>query len=65
MSEHRLTPILDLETLSPDEAFAILGDENRLEIVRALWSANAMRLYDDVDESEAAIRYSELRTLYR
>lgn len=54
------TSDIDIEGLSINEAFAILGDETRIEIVLTLWRAWAMREYDDVDETETAIRYTEL-----
>lgn len=31
---------IDLDGISPDEAFAILGNETRLDILRVLWSAS-------------------------
>lgn len=61
MAETRLTPDLDLDGLSPDEAFAVLGDETRLNIIRALWTAGALHEYDDLDDSTTTISFSELR----
>jgi hypothetical protein len=37
MSESRPTPGIELDGLSPDEAFSVLGNEIRLDIVRVLW----------------------------
>jgi hypothetical protein len=36
MSETRLTPDVELDGVSPDEAFAVLGNEIRLNIIRVL-----------------------------
>jgi len=46
MAETRLTPEIELDGLSPDEAFAVLGDETRLKIIRVLWRAGAFHEYD-------------------
>lgn len=61
MSDNRLTPELELDGLPTDEAFAVLGNETRLDIVRVLWQSGAMYLYDDVDETTQTIPYSDLR----
>ncbi len=61
MAETRLTPDVDLDGLAPDEAFAILGNELRLDIVRALWRAGAAREYDDISDAARTIPFSELR----
>lgn len=61
MADTRLTPALDLDGLSPDEAFAVLGNEIRLEIVRVLWHAGAMYEYDDVSDIAETLAFSELR----
>jgi len=61
MAETRLTPELDVEGLAPEDAFAILGDETRLDIVRTLWEAGALYEYDDLDDSAATIPFSTLR----
>lgn len=42
-------------TLSPDEAFALLGDETRVAILRALWEAHDPFAGDD------AVSFSDLR----
>ncbi|WP_225332683.1 winged helix-turn-helix domain-containing protein [Halomicrobium urmianum] len=61
MDQTRLTPSVDLDGLSPEEAFSVLGDETRLAIVRVLWEAGAAREYDDVDDSEGTMTFSDLR----
>lgn len=62
MGVTRLTPELDLEGVSPEEAFAILGNEIRIDIIRELWSADAAHRYDDGSDSADVISYSELRS---
>jgi ribosomal protein S27AE len=47
--------------LSTAETFAILGDETRLNVVEALWDAEAHHVYDDVDDGAKTVSYSELR----
>jgi len=62
MANTRLTPEIELDGLSPDEAFAALGNETRLEIIRVLWQAGAIQEYDDIDETaETTIAFSDLR----
>ena len=61
MAETGLTPELDLDGLTPDEAFAVLGNEIRLDIVRVLWNADAAHEYDDVSDTAETISFSELR----
>ncbi len=61
MAETRLTPAIDLDGISPDEAFTILGNEIRLDIIRVLWHADAAREYDDVSDAAETISFSELR----
>lgn len=61
MSRSGPIPEIELNGLSTDEAFSILGNETRLEIIRTLWTTDAMHLYDDVDESDKTVTYSELR----
>lgn len=61
MTETRLTPNLDLDGLQPDEAFAVLGNEIRLDIVRVLWHADAAHEYDDGSDSAETMSYSKLR----
>ncbi|PSQ19482.1 transcriptional regulator, partial [Halobacteriales archaeon QS_8_69_26] len=53
MSRTRFTPDIDLDGLSPDEAFAVLGNEIRLDIIRVLWHADATHKYDDVSDIAA------------
>lgn len=52
---------LRLDGLSTEEAFSLLGNETRLEIIEALWQSDAMHLYDDVDESAVTVPYSDLQ----
>lgn len=51
----------DAAGLTPEDAFAVLGDETRLNVVRVLWSAGASHEYDDVDDTASTMPYSELR----
>jgi hypothetical protein len=52
---------LEVSGLSPEEAFAILGEETRLNIIRVLWRAGASHEYDDVIDEASAMSFSELR----
>lgn len=61
MADTRLATDLDLGGLSPDEAFAVLGNEIRLDVVRVLWQANAAHEYDDGSDAVETLPYSELR----
>lgn len=61
MAEPRFTPPLDLDGLSAEEAFGILGNEVRIDIVRTLWEAGAVHEYDDVTDTARTIPYSTLR----
>jgi hypothetical protein len=56
-----MTPDLDLDGISPDEAFAVLGNEIRLDLLRVLWVAGAAREYDDVSDAAESVSFSELR----
>lgn len=58
-----LTPHLELDGLSPDRAFAILGNNTRLEILKALWKAGAHHEFDDIDDAATTISFSELQRL--
>lgn len=62
MSQTRFTPDVDLDGLSPDEAFAILGNDIRLEIIRVLWREDAAHEFDDGADSVETLSYSELQT---
>ena len=62
MGHTRFTPDLELDRLSPDEAFATLGNEIRLEIIRVLWRAGAAYEYDDGSDAVDTVSYSELQT---
>ena len=61
MAGTRFTPELNLDGLSPDEAFAVLGNEIRLDIIRVLWHADAAHEYDDVTDTVKTISFSKLR----
>jgi len=61
MVESRFTPEFDLNGLSPDEAFAVLGNEIRLDIIRVLWQADAAHEYDDVSDTVGTMAFSQLR----
>jgi hypothetical protein len=61
MSETRLTPDVELNGLAPDEAFAVLGNEIRLDIIRVLWQADAAHQYDEVSDVAETMAFSELR----
>ncbi|MFB6222267.1 MAG: ArsR family transcriptional regulator [Haloarcula sp.] len=61
MTHTRFTPDLELDGLSPDEAFAILGNEIRLEVIRVLWRAGAAYEYDDGSDAVEMVSYSELQ----
>lgn len=62
MGQTRFTPDLELDRLSPDEAFATLGNEIRLDIIRVLWRAGAAYEYDDGSDATETVSYSELQT---
>jgi hypothetical protein len=57
----RQTTTVDEGGMTPEEAFTILGDETRLNILRALWTAGALHEYDDIDDSASTLSFSELR----
>ncbi|MDT3437430.1 hypothetical protein [Haloarcula sp. 1CSR25-25] len=61
MDQTRFTPDLNLDGLSPNEAFAILGNEIRLDIIRVLWRADAAHEYDDGSDTATTMSYSELQ----
>jgi hypothetical protein len=61
MDETQSASATTLGGVSPEEAFAILGDETRLNIIRVLWRAGALHAYDDIDDSASTISFSELR----
>ena len=61
MSEGQQPPKTEPSGTSPEETFAILGDETRLNIIRVLWQTGALHEYDDIDESASTISFSELR----
>lgn len=57
MANVDLSQGIDLDGLSPDEAFAILGNEIRLDTLRVLWHA---AVTSDGSDSGTPIAYSEL-----
>lgn len=61
MDQTRFTPDLNVEGLSPEDAFGILGNEIRLEIIRILWRADAAHEYDDGSDTADTMSYSGLR----
>ncbi|WP_254861958.1 winged helix-turn-helix domain-containing protein [Halovivax gelatinilyticus] len=61
MGGTELSPEFELERLSPDEAFAILGNDTRLDILRSLWEAGAHHEYDDIEATATTISFSELQ----
>ena len=61
MGETRLTPDLDLDGIAPDEAFAVLGNEIRLDIVRVLWQAKAAHRFNEVSDTAETMSFSDLR----
>lgn len=61
MAESHITPHVELDELTPDEAFAVLGNDIRLDIVRVLWNADAVHQYDDVSDTARTVSFSELR----
>jgi len=61
MTNTRFTPELDLDGMSPEGAFAVLGNEIRLDIIRVLWQADATHEYDDASDTADTISFSELR----
>ncbi|ERH10693.1 MAG: hypothetical protein J07HX64_02471 [halophilic archaeon J07HX64] len=61
MGGTRLTPEISLDGMSPEDAFAVLGDETRLDIVRILWRAGAFDRYDDLYGNPTTMSFSEVR----
>ncbi len=61
MARRRGYSSLDLDGLSPDEAFTILGNDIRLDIIQALWAAEATYTYDDVSDTVQTVPFSDLR----
>ena len=61
MATTRSSPAIELDGLSPEEAFRVLGNETRLEILRVLWNAGAHHEYDDVEDTARTISFSALR----
>lgn len=61
MTANGLISKIELDGLSPDEAFTILGNDVRLDILQALWDAGAHHQFDDVEATAKAITFSELQ----
>jgi hypothetical protein len=61
MRESRQTANGDVAGVSAEDAFAILGDQTRLNIVRVLWTAGAGHEYDDLDDTASVMSFSDLR----
>lgn len=61
MGESRLRPEVDFDGLGAAEAFSVLGNEIRLDIVRVLWQAGAVTKYDDIRDDDETLSFSELR----
>lgn len=61
MARTRFDAELDVDGLSADEAFAILGDETRVDVLRVLWNADAARVYDDGSDAARTMSYSGLK----
>jgi endogenous inhibitor of DNA gyrase (YacG/DUF329 family) len=61
MDETQPAPNATLGGVSTEDAFAILGDETRLNIIRVLWRAGALHEYDDIDDSASTMSFSKLR----
>lgn len=57
MAEAAINRGIDLDGLSPEDAFAILGNEIRLDILRVLWHATAT---DGSTDTAPPLTYSEL-----
>lgn len=61
MAKTGFTPDIDLDGVAANEAFAVLGNEIRLDIVRVLWQADAVHEYDDVSDAAGTMSFSALR----
>ena len=61
MEQPRFPQDTDLAGVSPDEAFAVLGNQTRLAIIKALWKAGAHHKYDDLFPMDTTISFSELQ----
>ena len=61
MDRVRVASGVEFGGLSTDEAYALLGNETRLDILRVLWEAGAHREYDDIDPTEKTITFSQLQ----
>jgi hypothetical protein len=61
MAEPKFPPDIKLDGISPDEAFALLGNNTRLAIIQVLWKAGAHHEYDDIFATDTTISFSELR----
>jgi hypothetical protein len=61
MNETQQTSGVVVDGVSPEEAFSMLGDRTRLNIVQTLWTAGVAHEYDDIDDSASTISFSDLR----
>lgn len=61
MSKPRGMSEIELEGIDPEEAFAVLGNEIRLDIVRTLWEAGAVREYEEIIDVADAMTFTDLR----
>lgn len=61
MAEPRLTPEIELHGLTPHEAFSILGDRKRIDIIRVLWERGAHREYEEIFDDAATLAFSDLQ----
>ena len=61
MNERQQPPKTEPSGMSPEDAFAVLGDRTRLNIIRVLWVAGRFHEYDDIDDSAPTMSFSELR----
>ncbi len=59
MARSRFTS--DLDGLAPADAFAALGNDIRVEIIRVLWRANAAYAFDDGSHAVETMAYSRLQ----
>ena len=61
MASSEPAPDPPLSGMAPDEAFALLGSDTRLAIIRALWDAGAHHTFDDLDDDAEIMSFSDLQ----
>ena len=61
MAQSRFPQDVELAGVSPDEAFAVLGNETRLAIIQELWKSGAHHEYDDIFTTDTTVSFSALR----